>query len=85
MSDEPTNETAPIITDNVSDEDKAARREFLQPLYDVVNSDDFTTTLATLSALRGQYIDEAIGFAHLHGVISIMPRLKEWVETEYNR
>lgn len=85
MTEPTTDDTTPIITDNVSEGEKAERREFLQPLYDAVNSDDFTTTLATLSALRGKYIDEAMGFAHLHGVISIMPRLKEWVETEYNR
>lgn len=66
-------EAARIAADN-------ARADFLAPLRAIVDRPSFKSIMDDLNAVAPGYISEPVAFAHLHGVASIMPRLKEWLD-----
>jgi hypothetical protein len=56
-----------------------ARAAHLAPLRAIVDRPAFKEIYEGLNALAPTYALE-LGFAHIHGVASIMPRLKDWLD-----
>lgn len=57
----------------------AARAAHLAPLRAIVDRPAFKEIYEGLNTLAPTYASE-LGFAHIHGAASIMPRLKEWLD-----
>lgn len=81
MADETTDPLVPNIIKPEPTEEQLARAEKLAPLVKFVNSAAYKKVIADLTALQQPMMNEE-GYSHLFGIISIMPRLKQWVEAQ---
>lgn len=74
------------IADTGPTEEQQAEAEALaakmKPLVDLVQSDAFAEVLDGLNSMHSAFINDQIGYAHLYGVMSTMPRLKVWAESQ---
>jgi hypothetical protein len=75
-----TDETPPV-PDGLTPE-QIERNAKMMPLLEVVQSAAFEEVAAALETVHSQYVDEPQGYAHIYGVTSMMPRLKDWAERQ---
>jgi len=78
-------ETPPIPGTGPNEEEQAAaeaQAAKMKPLVDLVQSDAFAEVLDGLTAIHTAFISDQIGYSHLYGVMSTMPRLKAWAESQ---